>query len=55
MEKYIKLKKATGEHVEPETGEAFFKRFWINLLHKNPVDAEKHKDKLQKYSKNKLK
>lgn len=51
MEKYIKLKKATGVHVEPETEESFFKRYWINLLHKNPVDVGKHRDKLKKYEK----
>jgi hypothetical protein len=51
MEKYKRLKKAAGLHVEPETKESFIKRFWINLTHKNPIDAEKHRDKLQKYNK----
>lgn len=47
MEKYIKLKKAAGIPVDPETKETFIKRFWKNLTHRNPEEAKKHKDKLK--------
>ena len=47
MYRFKRLKKAAGLHVEPETRESFIKRFWINLTHRNPVEAKKHREKLK--------
>jgi len=41
-----KLKRTVGIEVEPDTKESFIKRFWKNLLHRNPEDRGKHGDKL---------